>query len=51
MNKELIEVVETKKWSLTSYKFGIWWNRDKSYLRPYVVTLSNWLKEQNLNLA
>jgi DNA-binding transcriptional LysR family regulator len=46
----LMEIKETKKWSLTSYKFGIWWNRDKAYLKPYVNTLREWLSGQNLNL-
>lgn len=48
-DKSLVEVKQTKNWNLTSYKFGIWWNRDKTYLKGHVDKLSNWLSEQNLN--
>lgn len=48
-DKELVSIEQTKSWSLTSYKFGLWWNRDKSYLKVHADTLLGWLSEQNLN--
>lgn len=47
--KSLVEIEQTKNWTLTSYKFGVWWNRDKSYLKEHVDKLSDWLSVQNLN--
>lgn len=48
-NKSLVEIKQTKNWKLTSYKFGVWWNRDKSYLKEHVDKLVDWLGNQNLN--
>lgn len=47
--KSLVEIKQTKNWTLTSYKFGVWWNRDKSYLKEHVDKLVDWLGTQNLN--
>lgn len=47
--KSLIEVKQVKNWKLTSYKFGVWWNRDKSYLKEHVDILVDWLGKQDLN--
>jgi hypothetical protein len=30
VEKSLVEIEQTKGWKLSSYKFGVWWNRDKS---------------------
>ena len=48
-NKSLIEISQTGNWKLTSYKFGVWWNRDKEYLKEHVDKLVSWLGKQNLN--
>ena len=48
-DKSLVEIKQTKNWKLTSYKFGVWWNRDKSYLKEHVDKLVDWLGHQNLN--
>jgi DNA-binding transcriptional LysR family regulator len=45
----LIEIKQEENWELTSYKFGVWWNRDKKYLLPYVGSVVDWLTEQDLN--
>lgn len=46
---KLVEVKQVKKWKLESYKFGVWWNRDKTYLAPQVEIAVDWLSKQNLN--
>ena len=47
--KVLTEVEQVRGWSLSTLKFGIWWNRDKAYLKEHVGILSDWLSQQNLN--
>lgn len=47
--KSLLEMPQTKLWKLPEYKFGVWWNRDKSYLAPQANILVEWLKKQKLN--
>ncbi|OUR93502.1 hypothetical protein A9Q84_18695 [Halobacteriovorax marinus] len=46
---ELIEVKLDRNWKLASYKFGVWWNRDKSYLAPHIDKAVEWLAKQDLN--
>lgn len=47
--KKLVSIQTDKNWKLASYKFGVWWNRDKAYLAPQVKIASDWLAKQNLN--
>lgn len=49
MSKSLIEIPQSKQWALPTYKFGIWWNRDKVYLNEHVKKLAEWLRVQDLN--
>jgi DNA-binding transcriptional LysR family regulator len=48
-NKELIEVPQKGNWKQSPYQFGLWWNRDKTYLKEHVQKLVNWLEMQDLN--
>jgi DNA-binding transcriptional LysR family regulator len=48
-SKLIHEVPQDCHWKLTTYKFGIWWNRDKTFLKAEIEKVVKWLGEQDLN--
>lgn len=48
-DKSLVEVPQSGKWKQSPYQFGLWWNRDKTYLKEHVQKLVSWLESQDLN--
>ena len=47
--KLLFEVPQSKAWLQKPYQFGLWWNREKTYLSDHINALLTWLEDQELN--